>query len=108
MAAQDNLNPHQFTVHGGKYAISYEPGSYNTVQAQNLDGEGQPTGRWIGYLNHDYGGTIGNVHVRDEYQRQGIATAMLNHAQAQNPDMTFGHSTNLTGDGSAWSKASPL
>jgi len=100
-----NLQPLQFSVHAGKYGISYEPGSNNSVQAQNLDETGNPSGRWIGYLNHDAGGTVGNVHVREDYRRQGIASAMLDYAKKKNPDLSFEHSSNLTSDGVSWANS---
>lgn len=108
MSARDHLSPQEFTIHAGKYAISNDPKRWNHVEAHNLDEQGKPAGNWIGWLSHDAGGIIGNIHVREGYRRQGIATAMLNYAQIKNPDLTFEHSDSLTGDGLAFAKARPL
>jgi GNAT superfamily N-acetyltransferase len=48
--------------------------------------------------------TIDGVYVDEEYQRQGIATAMLNMARTYAPDnMKISHSFSLTEDAKGWS-----
>lgn len=98
----DHLNPVQF----GKLTIEHHPTMYRTVTAT------MPSGRNAGYLMWDSPGdhndnkpTINSVRVTKQYQRKGVATAMLEHARQYEPDLQHSHAR--TPDGRAWSEARP-
>lgn len=102
----DHLNEQQFAVHAGKYAIQYESAYIPTVVARRLDKDGNP-GRAVGFLNHGHSGEIGRVQVSGPHRRKGVASAMLDYAREQHPDMEIRHSHALSEDGTAWSRARP-
>jgi GNAT superfamily N-acetyltransferase len=108
MTASDHLNEQQFAVHAGKYAIQYEVGAIlPTVSARRLDKEGNPGRAALGYLIHNRSGEISSVKVSGPHQRKGVASAMLDYAREQHPDLNIRHSRALTPDGRAWSEARP-
>jgi GNAT superfamily N-acetyltransferase len=53
------------------------------------------------------GGMIHKVFVKEQYRRQGVATAMLEEARRRHPDQDIRHSPAATPDGKAWSQARP-
>ena len=67
---------------------------------------GKQGGKQIGSLGTEgrTSSIIDGVYVDEEYQRQGIATAMLNMARTYAPDnMKISHSFSLTDDAKGWS-----
>ena len=76
--------------------------TYHTVTEPKAVTMRTPEGRMAGYVNWGDDGVIGNMNVRDEHQRRGIATELLRRAREQRPDLQ--HSDRLSGDAQAWLK----
>lgn len=57
--------------------------------------------------NNIDGGIIHQVFVKEQYRRQGVATAMLEEARRRHPEKDIRHGNALTEDGKAWAKARP-
>jgi GNAT superfamily N-acetyltransferase len=76
--------------------------TYHTVTEPKAVTMRTPEGSMAGYVNWGDDGVIGNMNVRDEHQRRGIATELLRRAREQRPDLQ--HSDRLSDDAQAWLK----
>lgn len=105
MAASEHLN---------RYQMRYRPtqtGSHpNSHIVTAIDKESKKEAGWLAWEPY---GEIHGVEVAEPHQRQGVATAMLRHAEnvARSsrgviPYPT--HSTNLSDEGRAWVENTPL
>ncbi len=73
----------------------------NAVVARSEDG------RQVGYISWYYAdGTINNLDVRPEWQRQGIATELFRRAHAIDPEIAHSQDR-LSNDATAWIKSLP-
>lgn len=106
--------PHEYRDHGDYRMHAPSLGfAANSIQAthRTKSGNHEPAGyiSWFGGKprydgsNID-GGVISKVHVKDQHQRKGLATAMLDWARELHPDKDIRHSTALTDEGKAWSE----
>lgn len=75
---------------------------YHTVTENKAVTMRTPTGAMAGYVNWGDNDVIGNMNVREEHQRKGIATELLRRAREQRPELQ--HSDRLSGDAQAWLK----
>lgn len=106
----DNLSSAQFHQYK-RTTYRIEPSQFKRqVQAVN-----HKTGKMVGFLawkseeaynDPSERNAISDVTVDPKHRGRGIATAMLNYAQQQNPKIH--HSRMLTDDGKAWSVKHPL
>ncbi|MFJ4902799.1 hypothetical protein [Streptomyces sp. NPDC088727] len=76
--------------------------TYHTVTEPKAVTMRTPEGRMAGYVNWGDDGVIGNMNVREQHQRRGIATELLRRAREQRPDLQ--HSDRLSHDAQAWLK----
>jgi hypothetical protein len=76
--------------------------TYHTVTEPKAVTMRTPEGSMAGYVNWGDDGVIGNMNIRDEHQRRGIATELLRRAREQRPDLQ--HSDRLSDDAQAWLK----
>jgi len=95
--------------HSGDAKIAYEPytdKNGNTMHAFQMR---DAHDNLLGHLNLDSSGMIQQIETRPEFRRQGIATALYNHAVAAsqtNPAIpTPRHSGSRTPSGNAWARA---
>jgi GNAT superfamily N-acetyltransferase len=102
------------TKDGKTYLLSQEniktPDGNNIIEVRAYEpktlASGKQGGKQIGSLGTEgrTSSIIDGVYVDEEYQRQGIATAMLNMARTYAPDnMKISHSFSLTDDAKGWS-----
>ena len=82
------------------------PGSHEVTAIQ------KDTGEMAGWLAWEPYGEIHTVEVEKPFQRQGVATAMLRHAEnvslSSKGHIPFPeHSTNLSDEGQAWADKAP-
>lgn len=74
---------------------------YHVVTEPNAVTLRTPEGRLGGSITWgETEGTIGNVNVREDHQRRGLATELLRRAKEQRPDLE--HSHRLSDDAQAW------
>ena len=101
MSAKRHLSPLQF-----QHSVSKD-NNYHMVEAHH------PEHGEVGYMSwakNDTGlhqpGEIANIQTHEPYQRQGVATAIYNHALASGYSPAPVHSRSLTqrGGGQAWSE----
>lgn len=83
MAAEDNLSDLQFEVHPA--------GHTSHVYARH-------NGKQVGHLEYEHDGFVAGATVHPEYQRRGIATAMVRHMPIEPQFSEEGN----TKAGSAW------
>jgi GNAT superfamily N-acetyltransferase len=98
----NNLSPVQFK----DYTLSHklDDDGHHVITATDK------TGKDAGFLDwYHTGGEIHDVGVQDEHQRQGVATAMYNHAKelhTSNKDIPVPvHSATRTPEGDSWAKS---
>jgi GNAT superfamily N-acetyltransferase len=103
-----------------KISLAVEPVFHNAVVAYH-HGSGRRVGHlaWFpGKPDRDEqgaikdngnigGGIISGVHVGRQFQRKGLATAMLGFARERFPEHEIRHSNALTPDGKAWAERTP-
>ena len=101
---------------GEDYKLNYERWSYQgTANLQGMQHEitveVKSDDKFVGSLNVSNGNQVTNsfaeideISVNNNYQRQGIATAMLEFARRETPDLGIVHSKNLTSEGRAFSE----
>lgn len=82
----------EFTAKGGD--------RYYTVTEPKAVTMRTPSGSMAGYVNWGDNDVIGNMNVREEHQRRGIATELLRRAREQRPGLQ--HSDRLSDDARAW------
>lgn len=78
----------------------------NGIMARHAD-----DGRPLGHLHWAPDGEIDSVQVHPDFQRQGVASAMLDHARSDpatyESSYPIRHSTNFTSAGRGWAQADP-
>ncbi|NDH64815.1 MAG: N-acetyltransferase [Microbacteriaceae bacterium] len=95
--SHDALSPAQF----GEYTL--KPVFKGLVQATKGD-------EYVGHLRWEpyNDGKVQNIHVKDEHQRKGVATAMWDYAHQVAPEMRISgpvHSDFKTPEGQAWAES---
>lgn len=118
MASPQNFNEQQF----GNYRLRYDPDENNSVARalgggpDNLkpryhsvvarDQSGAEVGGlvWGRYGTSDIPGKIAYIHVEPEHQRNGLATAMYQHALDSGITPSPQHSPERSDAGEAWAK----
>lgn len=89
------LSPQQF----GEYTLEYEPpDSFSTLHAIRAKREDRLVGAMTWRTKE-----LHNVHVDEEHQRKGIASAMWKMGQDARPRVK--HSSQRTDAGDAWAKS---
>lgn len=105
-----NLQPLQFHFQE-EGPIGY-PQREHWIEAYSGSRKGENADNYAGGFSwHPQTGEIGWVETRPPYQRQGVATQMLQHAQflAKTRGLaTPVHSDDQTDSGAAWAKARPI
>jgi GNAT superfamily N-acetyltransferase len=95
--------------HGGGTTINYLPHTDKNGNSMHAFQMRDAHDNLLGHLNLDSSGMIQQIETRPEFRRQGIATALYNHAVAAsqtNPAIpTPRHSGSRTPSGNAWTKA---
>ena len=99
--------------HLNRYQMRYRPAkSQDHPDSHEVMALDKETGKMAGWIAWEPYGEIYSVEVGVPFQRQGVATAMLRHAEnisrssrgfIPSPE----HSTNLSDQGRAWAKNTP-
>ena len=90
MTASDHLSPAQFSIEPSQ---RWDLRKYSAMRGDEKLGHIQIA---LGPVQP----TVSDVYVEPEHQRQGVATALWEHAKQQHPDLR--HSMYLSRDGEAW------
>ena len=94
MTASDHLNGRQFRLEHSAIDDGNPQGSH-TLRASTGNG------RLLGIMSWK-NGMVGSVSVKENWQRQGMASQMWQRASEITPGLS--HSGNRTDDGDAWAR----
>lgn len=100
---------HEAGANGDTPPMTMEP--FDTLWSNGIMARHAHDGRPLGHLHWHPHGEIDSVAVHPDFQRMGVASAMLAHAQA-NPEVyessyPIRHSNHLSSAGRAWANADP-
>ncbi len=96
-------------ANGDTPPMTMEP--FDTLWSNGIMARHAQDGRPLGHLHWHPHGEIDSVTVHPDFQRMGVASAMLKHAQSDpstyEASYPIRHSTNFSAAGRAWAQSDP-